>query len=479
MSDTPRTAPCPCGSGKKYKNCCERLETAKLGRLRMVRDAVPRATDWLVARYSRQVQDAIDEDYLGALGEDERARLSEMPRAMAEMLSINAMEWLLAEGELVPEADGEPRSALELVLGPGGPLLSAEQREFLAQLARRPLRPYEVLESRPNEGLLLHDLLVEAEPPVWVNERSGSRQLVQWDVLGARVLAVGSGHILSGAVYPFAVDERLDIVEDIRRESYRGLRNRANAGRAAPDDTVARLTIVGCWLANITAPPPELALRDAGTRDPLMLVTDRYEVLDWDALARGLEAEPDVEGNRKRGWTRFETIDQDRTRSLLAINIAKERDRIEPFARTMKLADRGREWLERIAGGAIHHLSRDVVDPQDVLRERGSEPAESRAAPKAEPVLSPADATRLSQQFHEQSYRDWADKPVPALDDRTPREAVESAEGRAEVVALLKLYESSEQRTARQEGRAPADLEFLWKQVGLDRERVLAELLVR
>ncbi len=478
-SDTPRHAPCPCGSGKKYKNCCLRLETAKLGRLGTVRDAVPRATDWLVTRYPRQVRAAIDEDYMGALEDDERERLADLPPVIADMLSTNAMEWLLAEGDLVLDDDGECRSAMELVLGSGGPLFSSEQRAYLEELSRRPLRPYEVLESRPGEGLLLHDLLVEAEPPIWVNERRGSRQLVQWDVIGARVVPVGSEHILSGAVYPFAPDDRLDIVEDIRRESFRGLRKGAKARRVAPDDMVAGLTIVDRWLADITAPPPEFALRDAGTGDPLMLVTDHYEVRDWNALARVLEAEPDVEGNRKRGWTRFETIDEDRTRSLLAINIGKERDRIEPFARTLKLANRGREWLERIAGGAIHHLSRDVVNPRDVLRERGSEPSDSRSAPEGEPVLDPADATRFVQQFHEQTYRDWADQPVPALGDRTPREAVKSEEGRAEVVALLKLYESSEQRAARQEGRQPADLRFLWEQVGLDRDRVLAEMLVR
>jgi len=428
-----------------------------------------------VTRYPRQVREAIEEDYFGALDDDEMARLARLPRGVEDMVGVNSMEWLIAEGDLVLGDDVARRPAIELVLGPDGPKFTAEQRAFLEELSRRPLRPYEVLESRPNEGLLLHDLLVPDEPPVWVNERLGSRQLVQWDVFGGRVLPVGDDRILSGALYPVAAEDRIEVLEEIRTESYRGFRKGVEVRRAIPDDMVAGLTIIDRWLSEITAPPPEIELRDAGTRDPLMLVTDHYEVLDWSALTAALEKQPDVSGDRKQGWTRFQPIEGDRTRSLLAINIGKQPDRIEPFARTLNLADQGRSWLEQVAGGAVRHLSRDVVNPQDILKERGGPSAFAARDPA--PRMSPAEATRFAQEFHERSYRTWVDQPVPALDDRTPRQAVATPEGRAKVEALLKLYESSEQRQAREAKRAPADLRFLWEQVGLDRDRLLADVL--
>ena len=56
-------------------------------------------------------------------------------------------------------------------------------------------------------------------------------------------------------------------------------------------------------------------------------------------------------------------------RSLLAIHIGKEKDRLEPFARTIRLANEGRTWLESLAGDALSFLNREVVDPRDVLSE--------------------------------------------------------------------------------------------------------------
>ena len=103
-----------------------------------------------------------------------------------------------------------------------------------------------------------------------------------------------------------------------------------------------------------------------------MLVTDHYEVLHWGALASRLEAEPDVEGDRREGWTRFVELGNDMRRSLLAINIGKTRNRIEPFARTTRLADEGRTWLERVAGDSIRFLIRDSVDPISMLKQGGS-----------------------------------------------------------------------------------------------------------
>lgn len=82
-------------------------------------------------------------------------------------------------------------------------------------------------------------------------------------------------------------------------------------------------------------------------------------------------------------------------------------------------------------------------------------------------------STELVQEVLESHYRGWADDEIPALDGRTPREAVRTAEGREAVIALLKLYEEGEARAARDEDREPANLQFLWDAVGLDREEML------
>ena len=75
------------------------------------------------------------------------------------------------------------------------------------------------------------------------------------------------------------------------------------------------------------------------------------------------------------------------------------------------------------------------------------------------------------QQLYEQIYRDWADEPIPALAGRTPRQALETREGRRRVIDLLESYERGERTKARDENRSPADYGFLWRELGLERPR--------
>ncbi len=207
---------------------------------------------------------------------------------------------------------------------------------------------------------------------------------------------------------------------------------------------------------------------DAGTGEPLVLVTDHYQVTDWAGLAAALASQPDVEGDRHEGWTRLEGAGDGPRRIRLAINPGRKLDRVECFARSVRRADEGRAWLEAVAGGTVRHLVRDVVEPRTLLK-GARQGAPTRDAGASTPGLSAAETTEMMQRAHAHIYRDWADKPLPALGNRSPREAVRTAKGREQVTTLLKMYEAGEARRARDEGRAPVDYGFLWASVGLER----------
>lgn len=210
-------------------------------------------------------------------------------------------------------------------------------------------------------------------------------------------------------------------------------------------------------------------LVDAGSGDPVRLITDHWEVRDWKALAAALEAEPDVDGDRERGWNRFEEVDDLRRRPLLTLNPGQG-NRLETFARTQRRADEGREWLARVAGDAIEHKKRESADPWSgagvgaLLSGAQSPGGSGRPLPMDREMV---------QEIYRKIYSGWADEPIPALGGETPRQAVESAEGREKVIELLKLYEGDERNKAQQEDREPASFQFLWDAVGLDRDEAL------
>jgi hypothetical protein len=58
-------------------------------------------------------------------------------------------------------------------------------------------------------------------------------------------------------------------------------------------------------------------------------------------LYRVLEAQNDVRGDAERGWARLEEPNAKMSRSLVAINPGKRRDRLGLFTRSLQLADEG------------------------------------------------------------------------------------------------------------------------------------------
>jgi hypothetical protein len=428
---------CPCGSGKKYKHCClARAERRSQSRA----EGVDTAVAWLEQRHRKALDRALDE-YFGCLDEERSARLSQLSEEMLEMVNANVTEWLVAESEL--EVRGERHRAVELVLGPGGPPLAVEMRQWLEGLARHPMRIYEVQEAVPGEGVWIKDAATAKARRLWVCERAASQSLMRWEILGARLVPVGEEWQLSGAAY--RIPRRA--LSTLRA----GLRVAARAGGrpSAP--------IIATWLWHLTDPPAPLPqLVDAGSGDAMLLVTDRYDVTDWQELAAALARQPDVEGSRGKGWVWLEGEPEDMLRrSKLALNPGKA-NRLEVFARTRRRAEEGAAWLRQVAGHALVYRTRELVDPAAALRQRP--PAAAKPAP------APA---QLPPEIHQELYRRWPDQPIPALGDLTPRQAIRTRAGRQQVIELLKDYELQEQRTAREQGHEPASWRFLWAELGL------------
>ena len=108
--------------------------------------------------------------------------------------------------------------------------------------------------------------------------------------------------------------------------------------------------------------------------------------------------------------------------------------RIETNSRAR--ADALRERIEGACGSHIRHRAREHSDPFALAAASGNVPQ-----PPAPP--SPEEE-RLVAELKARHYADWADQPLPALDNRTPRECARTAAGRAEVDLLLTDMEHRE-----------------------------------
>lgn len=445
-SEPGRNAPCPCGSGKKHKKCCLQRERDAEARRHARDGTASRALDWILQHHPDGAAAAFDEGFFGGLSEAERERLKELGNGLSQMVEINSMEWLLADGSL--DLEDERKATTALLLGKGGPLLSAEGRAYIEELRRQPLGLYEVVESHPGEGLLLRDARDSKAPPVQVLERAGSRSLSARDVIAARIIP-GEPAELSGAIYGFSGSEfhahgALDELEESD-----GL-----------DPEKAALILIDVWLHRLVAPLPTIV--DAATGTAVTLVTDHYRVSDRTALSRALRDCPEVDDTGNGGWVRLEEPEASMSRSLVAINPGKGPDRIELFCRSLQLADENRSWFQDLVGASVQFVAREITDPMAALKDMPRPGATT--SPEVE---IPAE---LREELQRNAYRNWADEAIPALGDMTPREAVKTDRGRRKVKRLLRSYEAQEARASRRTGDKPMDFGFLREAIGLEPE---------
>jgi len=453
-----RNDPCPCGSGRKYKHCCGGAATTRNAKEKGHAGAVERALDWLASRHGNAAGVAIEAMLFTGLTDEERVTLETQDDETWQQIQLNANEWLLAEATI--EVHGKPTQVADLLLGPGGPLFTVEQREWIARLSEHPLRLYDVTNVVPGRQMTLCDSLETEAPPVVVMERAASHESLIGSQVGFRIMDVGMHRELSGAAYPFSLLTGPRVVAAMRK----AMRKRGpRADRSAELSSIIRRH----WLAQYFADAPIPTIVDAVTGEPLLLITDHYRVKDWEALQQALTAESDVDGDRERGWNRLEKGSDDQTRAVASINPEKGADRISVFYKTQRYADRGRPWFEALTRDGVQFLSRELSDPKGALANAS---VKQRQKPdQRTPDLPPDVLAEIIEKAIRQSYANWPDERIPALGGKTPRQAIRTAAGLERVKGLLRGYEASETLQAKREGRRAISYAFLWEALGIAR----------
>ena len=126
------------------------------------------------------------------------------PSDLARVIDEHAFSavWGSAFEDLLAQDLPDGRNVVDDYLKRRGWKESVPTREYVAGLRRSVLSLYEVSEVAPGESMALRDL-VRGGDPVRVIERSGSRNLHQWDRIATRIIPVRSGAVISGTLLFF------------------------------------------------------------------------------------------------------------------------------------------------------------------------------------------------------------------------------------------------------------------------------------
>ncbi len=443
-----RNAPCPCGSGKKYKKCClnktltsnETLRYRRLGKV--LEKLMPKLIDHGLAVYGEGAIDFAVAEFFGWPEADEVPNEAAIDRFATLFWPWFVFNWLYERLEDEDhQLDGpEERTVAELFADRRRVSPQSPEGQLIAAANRIPYSFLEVVAVNPRESVQVKDLLTGAETQV--QETLASESLEVGDILFGRVVQVADvGMFLGMSAYALQPGMKPEIIA-LRRMVSQG-RGKARLNDLYDWDLEIRLAFVRMDQRLHT--PPELQNTDG---DPLEFHKLIYAI-DAPALAveklaplckiETLEDIHDAAAKKPDGtiqrasfsWDRPDSPRNKETAITVLGRIEIDGNRLTVMVNSARRADTVRgEIVERLGPAARFQL--DEITDAEAMQMR----AMNASADENDLMENPAVRHHLEQMLRAH-WQDWIDTAIPALGGQTPQRAARTADGREAVEALL------------------------------------------
>jgi SEC-C motif len=458
-----RNAPCPCGSGRKYKRCCLASAQEVQRAARFDDEVGGRIQDWAVQTLATEFDLAYEQFRAGETAQPSDGRT--MSDADVELFSA----WFHYDRRLPGGDTPAERYAHR-------PNLHEHERAAAERIASARLSVHRVVEVRAGDWILLEDLASGDRTTVASANVSGDA--TRWDLLIGRVMA-GDRPGLWGPTRLLEPSDEPDLLAEIERVA-------GGVGSSPESDTITRalethpLDVVRfrppSWDTTptfFTAEGDLVAEASATwrTRDRFALGQrvralgrlgpEEEPVIDItvarDTLVRGRAQLP-------RGAIVLEEAAGEDFESVPIATLRVDGDRLALDAMSEERLQRAVEIVESDFGDLVQLLEMNVVPIERRLAERRAAPPDENAA--AATGLDEETERQLLEGFLTDRMRRWVDDSHPQLDGVPPREAA-SGPRRAEVVRLVRGIENGVDRTRRRGGPS-ADVTWLRRELGLE-----------
>ena len=294
-----------------------------------------------------------------------------------------------------------------------------------------------------------------------VSEKAATRHLAKWDVLATRLLQVDGQYVMSGAAYPYPIKVKDEILEDILSTYKRYRKKDPDVGM----DVFLKANgerFNYYWYDLIRNPPKVKLMTTDG--EPMVISKAYYEFEDKGPV---VEAMRNIEGFEEEGdefiWVGKRAKDSDAT---LFGRLLFDRKTLILECNSKERLKKGKEIIKKHISGAMHKVDsyEDIYQHLDALKEK----------PAAKPSGDIPFEVRqqLYTRFMEKHCREWLAEKIPALEGKTPKQAIRSKKGKEQVKGLLKSFENMEEHN-KKAGEPYYDLSWMWDELGIEREELL------
>jgi hypothetical protein len=375
---------------------------------------------------------------------------------------------------------------------------SIPSRRYMEALRDASLSLYEITAVQQGSWVEVKDL-VQNVPSVRIREHSGSMSMVRWDKIAARVVNYQGEKLFTGVLIRYSTEQVAALMAVINHkvESALNAKNLTRANVNVADVAVVNQEIANAllsltaafsisWLDNYFAArhaprPPIFNFEgdpihftetrfvleaSANTRASVIARLDKQNDMrrvddappTWDWLSHDLKA---ASFDKAGGGSSFQTIDPETGAHVLAM-MTLETDALLLTTNSLTRMQNGIAMLDVALAGLIKTKSSSTTTVDEMLKRRPKN--EGRDTEKEVP---PHIAAKIRHEYFDKHYQDWLDSPLPGLDGRTPRQAVQTKSGQDEVVELLKMMENLEARNSGNTGGSRYDFGWVWEALGL------------
>jgi hypothetical protein len=474
-----RNDPCPCGSGLKYKNCHQ----SGAGQSPSTEELWQRIHE-LCRRLPAELLRFVSNRYGRPLLEEAWMQFTLFKEGPFDPESTHVpvfMPWFFYEWEpnpfdtVLPKAEAEGFTVASAYLSRRGRYQDALTVRYLTACRDSAFSFLDVLEVSPGSGFTVRDALTGWDGEVI--EKTASQTLQRGDILFAKAVTVDDVTVIDGcAQAAFHPSEKAPIIELRNRLREADSTVTADVIKAYPFEV---LEIYHSALDRLLNPKlPSFTNTDG---DPLMFCRVTYHVpsarVAFEALRhlsphtteaelladasfdeagelRSVEIPWLGEANAKLAWE-----------NISLGNIQIEGKRLVAEVNSEARASRFRQIADGVLPAGSRHLA-TVVEPLEAALEAHGE--EDPDEPPEADLTDTPEAEAVIKAHLRAHYRAWPDMELPALNGKTPRQAVKTGDGRELVEALLLDFE---RRASRQTGFDEEVLKELRSTLGIAARR--------
>lgn len=450
-----RNDPCPCGSGKKYKYCCfsQSATVANLGeqtwrRVRAAIDGYAGAMLHFIAKCYGV--DAVQQGWFEfTMGKSEEFVQGDPNAELFFSWLFHVWSPQKLKGNVISDATlysvPPSRAYLDRRAGQLHPLL---QRYLEACLAA-PFGFHEICECEPGVSFTTRDVLTGGE--LKVRERSGSATLARGDIIFGQIVALsGIAMVEALAPYSFPPSYKTHLIQVRTRPEFK-----------QPSDLALRAVYFSFADAYLNPPLPKLHNTDGEPIEPRTLyfqIDSAQAAFDaLSALALGStreELRADAKFSAKGTvieaqipWIRHNHPKHELETVVLGqLHIADRKLKVE--VNSAARASAFRKLLARTSGLKARYLRtrKHPVDVTPAARLRGAGAGFTPRSSEQEELLKQPEVRAKLEQLQRRHYENWPEVTLPALNNKTPLEAVRDGDGREMVEALITQFERDASR---------------------------------